>query len=1036
MTSQAQEAYWENPAVFEIGKIETHATFTPFKSEKNALSFSPQKSENIKMLNGKWKFHWAKNPAERPKDFYKSDFSIANWDEITVPANWELCGYDAPIYTDVEYPFPPNPPYIPHDYNPVGSYKKSFTIPKKWKEKDIILHFGGIRSAFYVWVNGEFIGYSQDSKSPSEFLITQYLKKGENTISVEVYRYSDGSYLEGQDYWKMSGFERDVFLVARNKNCIEDFEITASLDELYKDGVFAVEAAILNRSAKKSKLNFRIKLYDGKTIIFEDEKTLFLEGNETENLKFSGIIKDIKPWNAEEPNLYNVVAILSDEKREEQEAIAIKTGFRKVEIKNGLFTVNGTPISFRGVNRHEHDMKTGRVVSKELMIKDIEIMKSHNINAVRNSHYPNRKEWYELCDEYGMWVVDEANLESHGMGYDSTKALANNPLFGEAFVARQKAMVERNRNHPSIIMWSMGNESGDGVNWPACYNWIKESDSTRPVVSEDAGTRKFSDVYFPMYAKFDKIENYFSEKREKPLIQCEYAHAMGNSVGNLQDYSDLYDKYPQAQGGFVWDWVDQTFLKINKNGDTIWAYGGDMGFAGVVNDSNFCANGLVAADRSLNPHIKEVKKVFQPVKFELESENSDKVIIKISNKYDFVSLDHLTINWELTENGNITKKGVIPPLDLQAHNSTQIELPIDIPNNKEAFLNIYAHTNRPLFGINAGEQIIKEQIALNSKKWNNNLSMDSGVPEFAAKMSETEENYTFLWKNYSLEISKKSGEISSYKNNNFELLQGNLKPNFWRCPTDNDLGNNMPKRCNIWKKTGNDIELKNISHQFEKDSTYKIVANFALKHIDADYKIEYTIEKGGEVHIEVSISDIPEKIVEMPRFGLQTKVDSSLKSVVWYGRGSGESYSDRKTNCFVGKYLGKTDSQFFRYVRPQETGNKSDTRWVALVDNSNNGLIITADSLINYSIWPFDEKEISYSSAKKNKHGGAIKSADFLTFNIDYDQMGVGGDNSWGAPVHKKYRLEKKAYKYGFTISPINSDILKAKNHIEFPKKQ
>jgi len=610
---------WENPEVVGRNKEPGHCTYLPYADTRAAVQNDPAQSAYTKCLNGIWKFNWVRKPAERPAHFYREDYDVSHWDDIKVPANWELEGYGIPIYTDTDYPFPANPPHIPHDNNPVGSYRRNFTVPETWEGRQVFLHFGGVKSAFYVWVNGKEVGYSQGSKTPAEFNISEHIRSGENVLAVEVYRFSDGAYLEDQDYWKISGIERDVFLFSTPNVMIRDFFVLGNLDELYLNGRIEVSVDVRNylRDAPE-KHKIQMHLFDADhRPVFEEPIEGEVEFNESggAEIRLENFIENPKKWSAETPYLYTLVLSLLDETGKTIEVMSCKTGFRKVEIKGGQLLVNGIPVTIKGVNRHEHEPETGRVVSEEYMMKDIRLMKQFNINAVRTSHYPNVPRWYELCDQYGLYVIDEANIESHGMGYRPDRTLGNNPAWQKAHLERTIRMVERDKNHPAIIIWSLGNEAGDGVNFEATYSWIKKRDPSRPVQYERAETRPHTDIVCPMYRQIHHLEDFLKKGLgNRPLILCEYAHAMGNSVGNLQDYWDYFDKHRELQGGFIWDWVDQGLLKKNEEGEEFWAYGGDFGPPGTLSDKNFCINGLVFPDRKLHPHIWEVKKVYQPIK--------------------------------------------------------------------------------------------------------------------------------------------------------------------------------------------------------------------------------------------------------------------------------------------------------------------------------------------------------------------------------------------------------------------------------------
>ncbi|MCL3779429.1 DUF4981 domain-containing protein [Prolixibacteraceae bacterium JC049] len=1008
--SWAQSANdWENPEVFSINKEPARAAYFAYSNLKDAAADTRFDAWNYQSLNGKWKFNWVVKPADRPKDFYQTNYDVSSWNEINVPGSWELQGYGVPIYTDVSYPFPNNEPHIPHDYNPVGLYKRNFKIPNNWKSRDVFLHFGGVRSAFYVWINGKKVGYSQGSKTPAEFNISSFLKKGNNQIAVEIYRFSDGSYLEDQDYWKISGFERDVYLYSRPKVCIHDFFVNAGLENNYSDGVFNVDID-LNRKANDSKaLQVECVLSDAQGTEYLNEKKEVVK-----SCSFSCKIEDVKRWSAETPHLYNLQLILRDDKGKAVEVINRKIGFRTVEVKYGQLLVNGMPVLIRGVNRHEHDPKTGRYINEESMLKDIQLMKAHNINAVRNSHYPNQERWYELCDEYGLYLVDEANIEAHGCEpYNPKKTLANKPKWKNAFLDRTISMVERDKNHPSIIVWSLGNETGRGKNFEATYNWIKQRDKSRPVQSEDSGEDYNTDIYCPMYARFYKIHRYLEKAPKRPIILCEYAHAMGNSVGNLQDYWDMIDQYDQFQGGFIWDWVDQTFEKETDDGKQFWAYGGDMGVFKVANDSNFCANGLVAADRSLNPHIHEVKKVYQPIQFEWVS-GSDNAI-EVRNKYQFIDLSNFDFHWELQANGETIQQGKMASLKTKPMHSERVKLNFEAVNvipNTEYFITVKAKTNEASKLLNKGHVVAWEQFQL---PW---LKKQRRATKYVDTLVEKENviegkvgNCTYVW-------SKESGMLSSWKVGNSELVQKGMEPFFWRAVTDNDLGNRTPQQLKIWKKAGELRVLKSIT---VGSSGVDVV--YSLPDSIGDFSIKYSLVEDGALHLDVAFKPLKGDLPQLPRLGIKWQMSAIFNNVEWFGRGPHESYADRKTSAPVGRYSGTLKEQYFPYVRSQESGNKTDVRWMNL-SGKNGGILLVGKQHLSVNALPLDYIELYHDGNKEvRKHGSLVKMGKTITWMIDLKQRGVGGDNSWGAPVHPEYIVPAKPYTYSFTLYPYREGV-------------
>ncbi|OGU33907.1 MAG: beta-galactosidase, partial [Ignavibacteria bacterium GWB2_35_6b] len=751
---------WENHKIFNIGKEEPHAEIISYESFYKAVQGEIYESRFTKLLNGTWKFKWVNKPADRPVDFYKDDYNVSGWADIPVPSDWQMHGYGIPIYTNSIYPFSPNnptPPNIPHEYNPVGSYKRNFTVPDEWENRQIILHFGGVNSAMYVWINGEAVGYSQDSKTPAEFNITKYLREGKNSLAVEVYRWCDGSYLEDQDFWRLSGIERDVYLYSVPQVHIKDYFAHPDLDSEYIDGIFSLTAKVKNyltEDVKNCSVSVDLLDADNQSILNKKlMKKISIDKNTETNIDFETTIKNPLKWTAETPNLYKLIITLQDDKGENTEFVLAKIGFRKVEIKDGRLTINGIPITLKGVNRHEHDPLTGHVVSEESMITDIKLMKQFNINAVRTSHYPNDPLWYKLCNEYGLYLIDEANIESHGMGYNPERTLANNPDWMEAHVDRTQRMVERDKNHPSVIIWSLGNEAGDGVNFSATYKWIHQKDNSRPVQYEGARKGENTDIYCPMYPSINHITEYAGTTQDRPLIMCEYSHSMGNSTGNLQDYWDAIESHKQLQGGFIWDWVDQGFLKKDSLGKSFWAYGGDYGPAGTPSDSNFCFNGLVSPDRQPHPALWEVKKVYQYIKILPEDLLAGK--IKIINKYDFQNLDFVDILWQLYGEGKVLEEGKFPALKINPKEEREITIPIKKPElsaGAEYFLKIFLALNKDESWADKGHVVAWEQFMIPFE-----------VPETVEENINSMPQLTYTNSDAGINV----------KGNNFELLIGN-----------------------------------------------------------------------------------------------------------------------------------------------------------------------------------------------------------------------------------------------------------------------
>jgi len=1022
----AEEAVdWENPDVVGRNKEPGHCTYVPYTDVGTAVQSDPGQSPYIKCLSGIWKFNWVRKPADRPIHFYREDYDVIQWDDIKVPANWELQGYGIPIYTDTEYLFPANPPHIPHEYNPVGSYRRSFTVPETWLNRQVFLHFGGVKSAFYVWINGKKVGYSQGSKTPAEFNITEYIRSGENTLAVEVYRFSDGSYLEDQDYWKISGIERDVFLFSTPNVMIRDFFVLGDLDEFYLDGKVEVTVAVKNYlrgTAEKHKV--RMQLFDADHLpVFEEsvEKEVEFDESGEAEICLEKFIENPKKWSAETPNLYSVVLSLVDESGGTVEVVSCRTGFRKVEIKGGQLLVNGIPVTIKGVNRHEHEPETGRVVSEEYMMKDIRLMKQFNINAVRTSHYPNVPRWYELCDQYGLYVIDEANIESHGMGYRPDRTLGNNPAWQKAHLERTIRMVERDKNHPAIIIWSLGNEAGDGVNFVATYSWIKKRDPSRPVQYERAETRSHTDIVCPMYRQIHHLEDFLKKGlNNRPLILCEYAHAMGNSVGNLQDYWDYFDKHPELQGGFIWDWVDQGLLKKTEEGEEFWAYGGDFGPPGTLSDKNFCINGLVFPDRKTHPHIWEVKKVYQFIKVKPLNLKTGKV--EILNTYDFIDFNIFETTWTVMADEEEIARGKLPRMDIPPSHSQEVNLPLSRIHpepGKEYFLKLSITLREETSLLPKGHEVAWEQFK---------LPLSLPVPDIDRKrlpklsLHKKEKRIEIKGKNFTISFDQSTGMLTSYVFENTELIQSGPVPNFWRAPTDNDFGWDMPKRLRIWKGAGEGRTVETVTVKRVSSREIQVDVVSLIPAGDSEYSTSYRIFGSGDIIVTNRFVPGHSEMPEMPRFGMIMTLPVEFDNIIWYGRGPHENYWDRKTSSPVGVYSGKVMDLYHPYIRPQENGNRTDVRWVALINDKGIGLLAVGRPLLSISAHHFIDEDFDPGLEKRQRHTFHLKKRDLVTLKLDYKQMGVGGDTSWGdrARPHPEYRLPVKEYSYSFRLRPFS----------------
>ncbi len=1020
-STQAKPVDWENPAVFGINKEAPHADLMLYPNASTALKGDRARSPWYHSLNGQWKFHWVRKPADRPLDFYKLDYNDRGWKEIPVPANWEMQGYGIPIYSNIPYPFPANPPQIPHDYNPVGSYRREFTVPDSWNEREVLLHFAGVQSAFYLWINGQKVGYSQGSRTPAEFNITKYIKPGKNLLAVEVYRWCDGSYLEDQDFWRLSGIFREVFLYSVGDLHIQDFWVRTDLDDAFKNAVLLLDVNVKNYGKQLASATVKVELLDENNKLIKSEWlttiTSVRVGGESQ-LAFKIPVQSPKLWSAKIPNLYTLLLTLKDDSGQVVEVIPCRTGFREVDITDGQLRVNGKPILLKGANRHEHDPDKGHVVGTASMIRDIEIMKQHNLNGVRTSHYPNRTRWYDLCSRYGLYVIDEANIESHGMGYLPDSTLGNKPKWKAAHLDRISRMLERDKNHPCVIIWSLGNEAGDGVNFEAASDWIHHRDPTRPVHYERAEMRPHTDIYCPMYATIDQIVKYAESDPSRPLILCEYAHAMGNSVGNFKEYWDVIEKYSALQGGFIWDWVDQGLSKLTTDGQPYWAYGGDYG--DLHNDGNFCCNGLVQPDRKVNPSLLEVKKVYQYIKTEPLDLLEGK--IRIRNTYDFKNLGFVAARWELCEDGKRIQSGKLDIPALKPGEEKPIHVPFRQPALKpgaDYWLKVSYHLKKSELWAKKNHTVAWDQFQIPYDVPKNAPLAIGDLPPL--KVDERGRTIQIEGKTFTLKISRRTGAIVSFQSNGTELLASPLIPNFWRVPIDNDEGNQMPNRLGLWKHAGQGRSAPTIEITQNPPQVVRVKVKTKLMAGNSTLQTETIVFASGDVVVRNALSADP-AAPNIPRIGMTFRMPENYSHVRWYGRGPHENYWDRKTGAPFGEYQGSVEELIHTYVRPQENGNRSDARWASFTNKRGAGLLVSGLPTFDFSVWPYSANEL-----EEAKHIHEPVRTGPITVNIDYKQMGVGGDNSWGARTHPEYRLKPGEYRYGFRLTPVASHSKAAK---------
>jgi beta-galactosidase len=1009
----------EDPKITAVNTLKPHAWFIPFPDGKSLEGKSSMESPWCLVLNGNWKFFWARNPAERPLDFYKENYDLSSWKEIPVPSDWQMQGYDYPIYVNIQYPFKADPPFIPKDYNPVGSYRYKFTIPAGWKDKQIVLHFGGVNSAAYYWLNGIKLGYSEDSKTPVEFDVTPHLKPGENTIALEVYRWSDGSYLEDQDFFRLSGIERDVYLYAMPKVHIADYFVQTDLVNQYADGILFVSVDLENDipGLKSGDCAVQLKLSDkSHAVVAAGKQKAVISLKPSTQIHFRIPVKSPLKWTAETPELYDLLLTLNNKNGKEMEAISARIGFRKIEILKGQLCINGRPIYIKGVNRHEHDEYNGHVISEAGMLKDIELLKQFNLNAVRTCHYPNCPRWYELCDEFGLYLIDEANIESHGMGYDPDKTLGNNPLWLEAHMDRTKRMVERDKNHPSIIIWSLGNEAGNGSNFYATYDWIKGRDITRPVQYERAEHDRNTDIFCPMYMPAVEMENYAKKQNSRPLIQCEYAHSMGNSDGDFQDYWDIIEQYPVLQGGFIWDWVDQGIARTDQLGRKYWAYGGDFGPQDVPSDNNFCDNGLISADRRPHPTLFEVKKVYQNIRF--RALNLATGQFEIRNDFKFINLSKFNFDYTIEENGVPVLTRDMPAISLAPGESLPVEVDlseVSVKENNEYFIIFRAHQHEAERLIPAGHIVAFEQFRLPF------LTIGTHSPA-GGELTFEHDNGNRVITGRSFTVTFDSlGWISSYRLKQREMVKLPLRPSFWRAPVDNDYGNDMPLRLKIWKEVNERFRLISSGIRQISPSMVEVTNLYDIPDVNGTWISVYIIYSDGRIEVSNKFSAPDKSLPDIPRIGMKWRIQPEFSNLDYYGRGPWENYQDRNTSALISRYSENVAEQEFLYVRPQENNNHTDVRWFCLTDDSGEGIMVAGRPVISTSVHNYGMEDIDDGDKKDQRHINDIIPRDFIEWNIDFRQMGVGGDNSWGALPLEKYRLHPGEYNWGFVILPVNS---------------
>ncbi|MCS2213165.1 DUF4981 domain-containing protein [Bacteroides fragilis] len=1018
LATMAQHDEWKNPEINAVNRAPMHTNYFAYSSSEEAAKADKENSSNFMTLNGIWKFNWVKNADARPTDFYRTDYNDKGWGQMKVPGVWEMNGYGDPIYVNVGYAwrsqYKNNPPYVPIENNHVGSYRKEIIIPAEWSGKEIFAHFGSVTSNMYLWVNGKYVGYSEDSKLEAEFNLTKYLKPGKNLIAFQVFRWCDGTYLEDQDFFRYSGVGRNCYLYSRNKKYIQDIRVTPDLDSNYTNGTLNV-ALNLNGSG-----TVELNLTDpaGKSVA-----TKQVNGNGQKSVVMD--VSNPEKWTAETPNLYTLTATLKNGSNT-LEVIPVKVGFRKIELKGGQILVNGQPVLFKGADRHEMDPDGGYVVSRERMLQDILRMKQLNINAVRTCHYPDDNLWYDLCDQYGIYVVAEGNIESHGMGYGK-ETLAKNPSYKKAHMERNQRNVQRGYNHPSIIFWSLGNEAGYGPNFEQCYTWIKNEDKTRAVQYEQAGTNEFTDIFCPMYYDYDACKKYSEGNIDKPLIQCEYAHAMGNSQGGFKEYWDLIRKYPKYQGGFIWDFVDQSNHWKNKDGIDIYGYGGDFNKYDA-SDNNFNDNGLISPDRRPNPHAHEVGYFYQSIW--TTPGDLSKGEIKVYNENFFRDLSAYYMEWQLLANGEVMQTGVVQDLNVAPQQTATLKLNLNTEKVcpcKELLLNVTYKLKAAETLMPAGSTVAYDQLTIRpytAKALELKNQKASNLDIVVPVIKDNDHNYLIVeGENFIIEFNKHNGYLSRYEADGMQLLNpgAQLTPNFWRAPTDNDYGAGLQHRYAVWKNPG--LKLTSLKQSIENEQAI-VQAEYEMKAVKGKLFLTYVINNEGAVKVTQKMeAGKEEKVSDMFRFGMQMQMPENFNEVEYYGRGPVENYADRNHSTLIGKYRQTVAEQFYPYIRPQETGTKTDLRWWRVLNISGNGLQFVGDapfsaSALNYSIESLDD-----GVQKDQRHSPEVAKAPFTNLCIDKVQMGLGCVNSWGTLPLEKYRVPYQDYEFSFILTPVRHKV-------------
>ena len=1024
---------WENPLVVQINREPVRATYTPYSDSRIAIEMGSSSREMS--LNGRWKFHWVPRPEERPVDFYKPSFDVSGWDEILVPGQWETQGYGTPLYVNIRYPFHRDPPRVtgepPRDFtsyeerNPVGSYRQTFEIPETWKGQRVFITFHGVMSAFYVWVNGERVGYAQDSMCPDEFDITPYLRDGGNVLAVEVYKFSDGSYLEDQDMWRFAGIFRDVTLIARPAVHLHDFHIVTDLDEDYEDATVTIDLDLRNQSEMTANAQVRVDVYSPEGAQIHTDTVTFdnIAVGAFERRRATFEMDDPDLWSAETPTLYKVVLTVLDASGKETESIPWRFGVREYEFRDKQFWVNGKSIKLKGVNRHEHHPRMGRHVDLETMIQDVRMIKQANINYVRTAHYPDDYRFYHLADEYGLYLMDEANQESHDFGTGS-RVLGDDPNWMIAHVDRGISMVERDKNHASVAIWSLGNEGGSGRNLRVMRESMEAIDATRPYYYH--GDESVSDWIDIDYPRVEDLERFVLSNNPKGANIREYSHMMGNSGGNLQEHWDFIYQHPEIVGAAIWDWVDQGLARkidggnrltlgddptrLSLDEDEYFAYGGEFG--DVPNNMDFCINGMVGPDRVPNPHYYEVRKVYQYVWMRGVDPASGR--INVMNHYDFLNTAAFDWDWKLLEDGRVVARGTMPPVDLAPGAQKEIIVPIpDLPaGDSELILQVEVKLRRDELWAPAGWAVAAEQFIVRESPFS---KLRPGY-DAALHVEEGNNSITVRGSEFNLTWDRTNGALTGFEYRGWPLLKQTQEPYFWKPTNRNQSRNQYEQRLGPWREAAAQRRLRETTVVTDdRTGNVTVQFEFGLPVADADYTLTYMVNTLGHVSVEADYKPNAAEAPKMPKFGVRLGIPEEFDRITWYGRGPWENYWDRKTGAFLGVYSAMLDDYWTNYIYPQDNGNREDIRWWQATDSHGNGVRIEGMQELSIRAWPFTEADIM--GVRLPQH---LPRRDFINVNVDLRVYGVGGDNSWGARTMDKYTLPGEVpYAYGFILKPV-----------------